>query len=459
MVDLDDSVTNTTYLDISNHYLLNENCLMTFGDFKFQSNGKVLSSEILSNSTIDNVLFEGSGFGCPPLRTFKVGPAKLVPENIFKDSQNQWHKYCTDVCLTAGILAQCYGNQVYKINKTHYLYNDTRIESTQNKNKGKKHATTQEIFKKIASSYKTGGIKKYKDVLMEAMPYIGIVMCTWKRISKLDETLKMLSKQTYKNFKFHIWNNNIHEKDQVTKIIEKYSNLQIEVYHSSENIGGIGRFHYATKIADKYSKILFFDDDQIFNNEFIEDFDKLYKPKSVISWFGWKMNGSYYNRSRVIDLKECNYCGTGGMLVDSKIFLDKRILNIPKEFSFIEDLWLSYFAKYEHFYRLYGCSIDLKIIEDGNDQYKNLKPLKEKFYSYLETIYKGKRTFKSDLNKVFNRLENNIPFSLNRFGDGEMMIIENTPIDLSTKHNGEHKYNPKDPKYAVLRSEMIEAIK
>jgi GT2 family glycosyltransferase len=459
MIDLDDTVTNDTFLDISNHYLKYENCLMTFGNFKFASSGKVLNAEIYDKQTIDNVKFLGKGFSCPPLRTFRIGAAQKVPESIYKNENGEWYKYCTDVCLSAAVLAQSYGEQIYKINKAHYIYNDTRTDGTQQTYKNKKAKTAQLIFEKIENAFKNGQIKKYRDELLVNAPYVAIVMCTWKRISRLKETLNLLSTQTYKNIKLHIWNNNFSQKENIQNIIKDYPNLNIEVLNSEKNVGGIGRFLYAKKIAKEYPQIIFIDDDQVFNNKFVEDFSKMYLPKSIISWFGWKMNGSYYNRTRVNNFSECDYCGTGGMLIDSSVFLDERLYEIPKEYIFIEDLWLSYFAKYEHSYNLIGCSIDLKIIEDGNDQYVNLKKLKEEFYKLLEAKYNGKRTFRGDLIKVINKLNNNIPFTLTRFGDGEMMIIENIPIDLSKKHHGEHAFNPKESKYQKLRIEMIEAIK
>jgi GT2 family glycosyltransferase len=459
MIDLDDTVTNDTFLDISNHYLKHPDCLMTFGNFKFASTGKILNAAIYDKKTIDDVKFLGKGFACPPLRTFKIGAAQKIPEYIYKDEKGEWYKYCTDVCLSTSILAQSYGEQIYKINKAHYIYNDVRTDGTQQIYRNKKIKATQSIFQKIENAFKRGEIKKYRDEILSKAPNIAIVMCTWKRVSRLKETLNLLSNQTYKNIKLHIWNNNFLEKDNIQNIIKESPNLKIEVFNSEKNVGGIGRFLYAKKIANEYSQIIFIDDDQVFNNKFVEDFSKMYFPKSIISWFGWKMNGSYYNRTRINNFTECDYCGTGGMLIDSSIFLDDRLYDIPKEYTFIEDLWLSYFAKYEHSYKLIGCNIDLKIIEDGNDQYVNLKKLKEAFYTFLEKKYNSKRTFRGDLLKIIDKLNNNIPFTLTRFGDGEMMIIENTAIDLSKKFHGEHAFNPKDSKYQKLRAEMIEAIR
>jgi hypothetical protein len=46
-----------------------------------------------------------------------------------------------------------------------------------------------------------------------------------------------------------------------------------------------------------------------------------------------------------------------------------------------------------------------------------------------------------EFEKILNLLESNTNFAISRFGDGEMMIIEKTPLDISGKK--EFVYNPK----------------
>lgn len=52
------------------------------------------------------------------------------------------------------------------------------------------------------------------------------------------------------------------------------------------------------------------------------------------------------------------------------------------------------------------------------------------------------RTFAGDLEKFNFKLKQKENFSLVRFGDGEMVVINGESIDLSEKCNGEHKYLP-----------------
>lgn len=219
------------------------------------------------------------------------------------------------------------------------------------------------------------------------MDKLAIIMCTWKRINFLSNTIKMLESQTEKNFSFFIWNNNSKITNQINEIISK-SSLDIKIQNSNENIGGIGRFYYAKEISGTYDKILFIDDDQKFSNKFVEQMLSYYDQKSIVSWWGWKIKDSYFNRERKINLESVDYCGTGGMILPSIVFDSKIIFEIPKKYQFIEDLWLSYIAKYELGYILKGCKADIEIITDGNDQYVGLKKLKEEMYLYFKKIYK-----------------------------------------------------------------------
>lgn len=216
---------------------------------------------------------------------------------------------------------------------------------------------------------------------------VALVMCLWKRIPLLDRTLRLLSNQKYKNFDIFLWNNNNKLSDSVESIVKKYSFTKIQIQHSLENIGGIGRFYYSKKLySDGYKKIIFIDDDQIFDDKLILDFVSKYEPKSLKSWWAWRANDSYFDRKRCVDDKITpNYCGTGGMICDAEIFSnDKLFSDIPKNFQFIEDLWISYFAQHILKWKLGVILTNLKIEEDGKDQYVKLKKDKDTFYKLLK---------------------------------------------------------------------------
>jgi len=212
---------------------------------------------------------------------------------------------------------------------------------------------------------------------------IAIIMCTWKRIHRLHITLDLLNKQTNNNFDFFIWNNNINEKDRLDEIVKNSNlNFNLTVHHNKINEGGIGRFMYAKEINNKYKKVIFIDDDQEFGENMVKVFNDNYKDKTIHSWYSFRTINSYWHRVKVKHLEKCNYCGTGGMIVDSEIFNNDKVFEIPLKYKFLEDLWLSYVAENEG-WGLFGVDNDITIIVDNLDQCLPIPHLKVEFWNYL----------------------------------------------------------------------------
>lgn len=68
------------------------------------------------------------------------------------------------------------------------------------------------------------------------------------------------------------------------------------------------------------------------------------------------------------------------------------------------------------------------------------------------------KSFSGDLALFNHKFLSGEPFSLVRFGDGEMKIIQGDPIDLSSKYNGEHKYVPGLPIDEQQRVRLRESL-
>ena len=224
---------------------------------------------------------------------------------------------------------------------------------------------------------------------------IAIIMCTWQRIENYERTLKLLSIQNRKDFDFFVWNNNKDISHDLKSISSNFStSLNILIENSHENIGGFGRFKMASEIADKYDIIIFIDDDQIFNENMVNRFFTEYDNNSLKSRWAWRFNGvNYTNRTKINKAGvKVHYCGTGGMVIPAWVFKRKEIFEIPKEFLFIEDLWLSFVC--DHFLKMDVISIEdngfIKQIVDNKDQYKGLMNKKNIFMKYLITIKKWK---------------------------------------------------------------------
>jgi glycosyltransferase involved in cell wall biosynthesis len=220
---------------------------------------------------------------------------------------------------------------------------------------------------------------------------IAIIMCTFKRVHRLQGTIELLKQQTLRDFHFYIWNNNSDNKSDINKTVNNNLDIVKEVTHSEENVGGVGRFILAKRIARLYTKIIFIDDDQDFKPELVELMDNTFSKNTVNCWWGWKMGGcSYMHRYRLTGTsKEVDYCGTGGMIIDSDIFKTIDLTSLPDKYKFIEDLWLSFIARYNYDYKLYGREFPIWCIDDQKDQWMGLHSsgLKDEFYRVLRGQY------------------------------------------------------------------------
>ena len=219
---------------------------------------------------------------------------------------------------------------------------------------------------------------------------VAIIMCTWQRPERLKITLDLLSRQTNTNFLFYIWNNNKNIGEFINSTINLCQNkLLIQVMHSDVNIGGFGRFLLAEMLIEKHDKVIFIDDDQIFNDNMIDRFLQVYDGNAIKSRWAWKFNSaSYSDRTQINeDNVDVHYCGTGGMILPMNVFKCEELYKIPKEFLFVEDLWLSFIANHYLSMKLTSIKNDFITQEtDSKDQSTlNFLTVKNKLLEYLIT--------------------------------------------------------------------------
>lgn len=67
------------------------------------------------------------------------------------------------------------------------------------------------------------------------------------------------------------------------------------------------------------------------------------------------------------------------------------------------------------------------------------------------------KTFDGDFTKFLNKIKSGEHFSLSRWGDGELTILEGKHIDIRSKGNGEFRYDPNLPQYDFARKSLQEA--
>lgn len=237
---------------------------------------------------------------------------------------------------------------------------------------------------------------------------IPIILCVYKRTKRLSQTLKQLEGQTYKNIDIYIWNNSIEDKKIVDDIVSNYPNLKINVFHSTQNIGGFGRFYKAKEISNKYNSVIFIDDDIDYSMNFVETLEKEFKQKTIHSFYAFKFRSSsnYFDRNNILTNQEADYCGTGGMICDIEIFQNNGLFNCPKKFWFIEDLWLSYYASDVLGWKLYKSSAKInRFNDDGLDQWRELSNTKSVFLQYLiENKNWEVPTYKNYYEKITSRM-------------------------------------------------------
>jgi hypothetical protein len=183
----------------------------------------------------------------------------------------------------------------------------------------------------------------------------------------------------------YLWSNSPEKEREIRKLISRYPLLKPELYNSPKNIGGFGRFYYARKLISKYEEVIFIDDDIDLESDSLSRLLADYKPKSIHSFYAFRFRTKhdYYSRKTLRAGQEADYCGTGGMICDISIFSNNELFKCPKQYWFIEDLWLSYFAKHKLGWGLYKSGTRMKIVHDGLDQWVTIGDKKTAFLQYL----------------------------------------------------------------------------
>ena len=240
---------------------------------------------------------------------------------------------------------------------------------------------------------------------------VFVVMCVWKRIQYLKNTLHYLEGQNInKSITLCIWNNNKEVIDEINKIINEFNGNKVKViiHHSLENIGGIGRFiltKYVCENKTHFQNVIFIDDDQTFEIDSFKILLNNVKEKESYHWSGKKFykDKGYWNSWLNIypklrndtyntDFNEnyLDYGGTGFMIINTKCFLMDEFYKFNKKYKFIEDLWMSYFVINKLGYKLQNgkeLRDKVKIMEGENNssiaQVNLLKPLKDDFLKAL----------------------------------------------------------------------------
>jgi len=215
---------------------------------------------------------------------------------------------------------------------------------------------------------------------------INIEVCflVYQRPQRLSEILSQLKIQTIQNFRINIWNNSGKKLD-----ISSFPKDRIKVIDSKENIGSQARFKLAKQTTG--NPIIFFDDDESLNPNFVEYHYSQYLKfgsKCILGWWTRTFIRESYGKSQSIKVKygqEVDYVGAGGMVLGREIFDKESLLqNIPKPFDKAEDLYLCYIARMKHGMKMIRIESACKMLVDNKDQYKSIN--KEKIFTELRKM-------------------------------------------------------------------------
>ena len=232
----------------------------------------------------------------------------------------------------------------------------------------------------------------------------------------------MLNNQTVsRRIHFHLINNNYNDKDELENIVKfckrKYINIKISLNHYKNKYYGFQRFIYIRDILLKkhlIDYVIMIDDDKLFEINWVEKIWELRRPQIYTGWYikKWESNKYDYWNGSIIkhhhcinqkkkDIIDCDYIGTGGCLIDTKIFNNNSPLwkipnNLPENVLIynIEDLWLSFIAKYLLNYKLKRSFLPIfkcfnKINKNSNavSLFRTLKKEKQLLLKYLVNKY------------------------------------------------------------------------
>jgi len=221
---------------------------------------------------------------------------------------------------------------------------------------------------------------------------IEVCLLIYQRFQRLPEILKQLKAQTIQNFRVNIWNNSSEKLD-----VSDFPEDRIRVIYSEKNVGSQARFKLARQTTG--SPIIFFDDDESLNPNFVEyHYNQYLKFGSdcILGYHTRIFDKESYWRSRGAPYgQEVDYVATKSMIFDRRIIDEEPLLqNMPEPFIKVEDLYLCYLARTKHGMKMVKIDPASHCIADGKDQYVRLRDYKE--VAFKELRKKGWRLLKDE---------------------------------------------------------------
>ncbi len=326
---------------------------------------------------------------CHP-RFFRGKMISLLREDDFKRPDGTWLQKATDRPLIyAAIELGGMENSVFMGDEIHvrYRYTDknglTRFPKAMT-NSDKAHVLSNlRRFNKLATQ-------------------IHVVVAVYDR-DNTEMFLEHLSSSVLPEgtvLRVHIANNMPARQPSLVSLAadKTHETFHVKVTNMGKNLGGMARFVLVREIlrAELMDFVIFIDDDQLCFRNTIGDLWDQRKYRAMVSWFGksWRSPSEMYwnptfGFTQIKDSTSVpqfwSYAGTGMSIVDTLIFSDERLFQIPTKYTFVEDVWLSYVIK-TNGWLLKRAYVQFHWVSELNEggQYLHLKATKEIMFSSLK---------------------------------------------------------------------------
>ena len=327
---------------------------------------------------------------CHP-RFFVAHLILALEEQSMKRNNGDWLQKATDRPLVYAALEATRGRSVA------YIYSRTpHVDYRETKRNGLKRFTSHDRQEDIRAVQSLAPVTVLREKII-------VVCALYNRMQteRFFEQFLLFTIPRDIEVQIHIANNSPHRQEEFQRLAGALSVEQtsFHVHNMGVNLGGMARFIVAKELRSQFPLdfVVFIDDDQYLSGDSLLQLWQQREKLTMTSWFGkcWRRRSDSYWSPKYgfVEIdgnqsvpREWHYGGTGGAIVDALIFTDDRLFNIPQEYWFVEDLWLSYILKLNGWY-IKRAFIEVHMDEDESNQgqFRALKKVKQKMFSELNS--------------------------------------------------------------------------
>lgn len=327
---------------------------------------------------------------CHP-RLFRVTLLRYLNDTHFKRDDGTWLQKATDRPLVYSALATAGNEEVMFLGGTepHILYSETGKNGLVRFDPKVRKQDYERVMSETLS-HGTGYVLHVIAAIYDRNNTSAFLQAFLASALPEDSVLQV-----------HLANNEPTRELALIELARKLSNdiVTFSVTNIGSNLRGLSRFILTTALlkTEFMDYVIFIDDDQIVHTSTIFELWGQRRRQAMVSWYGkcWNQHDheSYWQplygykevMSQHAEPRSWHYGGTGLSIIDTMIFTDERVLNIPPEYRFVEDLWLSYILHMNN-WSLRRAFVHVSLDKELNavGQYVDLKLTKQKMFSQLK---------------------------------------------------------------------------